>query len=138
MTDTLSVKAENYVTHFSYISSTLIKFHRIHRFEKELYEVDVLPKMWSLAIGTLKPGQVSLPGLHKEISIENNSAVFIPPFTPIRWHIHPGILEFDAFFSYYELPPDLPKQPILLKWDSTWKPRKESEIFQIIKNAKDP
>lgn len=136
MTESFSVKADNYVSKYKYLSSTLLHFHRVHRLDKVLVDIDVLPNFWTLAIGKINPGQLMVPGKKESIEISGSKAVFIPPFSPVKWIVSPGVLEFQAFLSTAQLPSDMPKQAILFDWPYSNLPQSEDEIYQILRNPK--
>ncbi|MCB0385199.1 MAG: helix-turn-helix transcriptional regulator [Bdellovibrionales bacterium] len=136
MSDQLTVRAENYVTHFQFLAKDLIQFNRIHRFDQSVTEVDSLPGVWSLAIGDLHPGLVKVPTENGLIDLRGPVAVFIPPFSPVQWLIEPCILEFKAFISPTPLPPGIPHKPFYFAWPNHCLPKSVSEVFAVIKDLK--
>ncbi|USN46497.1 MAG: helix-turn-helix transcriptional regulator [Pseudobdellovibrionaceae bacterium] len=130
----LTVKAENYVSKFSFLDSSLIRFDRIHRFPSSITEIDVLPGLWSIAIGSPDPGQLSVSTEDGPFAIVGPHMVFIPPFSIINWDVSPGLFEFTALIGLSDLPSDVPKVPFIAIHETGLIPESTEEAIQLVRS----
>ena len=92
MTESFTVEAENYVSHFNFLSDNLIQFDRIHRYHKKSLDVDTMPRVWTLAVAQLRPNQIRVPTDSGFKELLGPTAVFMPPFSPVQWRNEPTLL----------------------------------------------
>lgn len=133
--DSLTVKAENYVSKFSFLDNQLVRFDRIHRFNKHAVEIDALPGLWSVAIATPEPGQLSVQTDNGPLKILGPSFAFIPPFSLVEWDIQPGLLEFTAFLCASDPPPELGPRAFVCSFQDENIPCNTDELFALIRRC---
>lgn len=72
-----------------------------------------------------------------QVRINDGSAVFLPPFSIVKWLVRADFVKFETLFSYTALPNDLGALPALaFPWTSADLPCDSDTVFDILRDAK--
>ena len=129
------VNGKSYNSNFKILSENLLFFNRTHTRKGIVSEIDAFPNMWTLAFANVDPDKVGVWRQGQKIRVEGPWAVFIPPFSMVKWHLMPGTLVWDAFLSFAPLPLNLQEKAFVFPWNGKDKPNNLKEIINLLENA---
>lgn len=132
MKPTLTVKANNYVSNYYFLENDIIRFDRVHRVTHEMKLVEALPRVWTLAFGSIEPNQIFVPIEGGEYELNGPCAVFTPPCCPVQWHLLPGVMEFTVFIGSQKIPNFELNQPMVFNWTGKSLPSHLDQIVELL------
>lgn len=131
------ITADTYRANISYVEQDLAFMLREQRFPAKTTHIDTYGAQWLLAFAVPTHVQGFIRSGRRLISMQGPVAVFVPPFSIVEWHLSVGVLDWLSFTSPTALPEDVPKQPVVFKWNGML-PQTKNEIFKMIATAQDP
>ena len=63
------------------------------------------------------------------------SAIFVPPFSIVKWHFLPGNFSFDSYFSTQQIPVKNWTEPFAVLLKTKTPPKNPDEIFELLKHS---
>lgn len=133
----IEVKGHSYSSEFQILEKDLLFFKRVHSRKKVATEVDAFPNMWSFGFGEIHLNQVSVYRKGQILKADGPWAIFIPPFSSVKWRIMPGTFIWSAYLSTAKLPEFISHHPMAFPWQPMNTPQSVDEILNIVKEATD-
>jgi AraC-like DNA-binding protein len=131
------IEAESYKSDLLVLSPGFHFFRRVQNVAATNDDVDAFGNFWSLAFGYFKPGQISVHDGIEFVPIIGSRAMWVPPFSTLRWRLGAGQLIWHSYLSKTPPPPTLAEIPFLMEMNWDQLPRSVHEIEMIVNAATD-
>ena len=113
---------------------TLLMDRTVHQ-PAAAVQIDVFGLCWAFSTATIPPGMVWFERHGNLIPVVGNIAVFVPPFSVMKWHLSPGPFRYESIFFAVEPPPFLPKEPVIFAVEDTRCPTTLAQVLAMIGRA---
>ncbi|MCB0391907.1 MAG: AraC family transcriptional regulator [Bdellovibrionales bacterium] len=133
MTTTV-VSGETFTSYYVKLQNDLVYLKRHHNWKNTSVQTDISGKQWWLFFGCFKNDEVKVYSNKEWLGSHENCAILLPPFSQIRWLLQPSIIEWEAYISSSDLPPELCDGPYILPWNEPQRIHSSSELIQKIKS----
>ena len=132
------IQFENYSTLIYRIAPKLSFLQRNQEVTSIKQNFDVFPESWFLFLSNMPVGQVSVVIKGREIFLVPPKAIFLPPYSLIRWKQYPGECKWFAIRGETKLPDQLMvSDPFVFSWDLNLELKSLEQILDVVKKGKD-
>lgn len=132
------IQFENYSTLIYQLTPKLHFLQRDQEVREIKYNFDVFPESWFLFLSNMPEHQLSVIIKDREFVLLPPKAIFLPPYSIIRWKQYPGDCQWFAIRGETKLPDKLMvSDPFTFSWDLEIEFNSLDQILNIIKNGKD-
>lgn len=136
MEDLGRVIANNYSNKVTLVETGLIRFFRTHHWSQpQKTHIDVFSRFWSLAFIDGRHSQIAAENNGQKVLINDAMAIFIPPFSIVKWHIISPTIEWMGYYSDLSLQNISLREPVMFPWHGLSLPDSHREICEILKSA---
>lgn len=125
------VQAESYRSDFVFLDPKLYFFKRTQQADRPREVIDTFSEFWGLAIGNMEPGQVEVYDGNQFIPIVGQRAVWIPPFTVVRWRLAQVNMTWFSYMSSTPPPVMFPNRPCVFDLNVESLPISIEELSQL-------
>lgn len=131
------VSTKTYSVEFNRLESDLILMRRVIDRMDLCIDTEVYP-YWSFVIVNDVRGQLSMARPGFKVDLRRETAIFVPPFQVIEWHVGPGTVDFTVFISKALLPGHFSPSPLAFPYVDKILPESLSEIIAVLQRAQQP
>lgn len=126
------VHAQTYSHRVHVLAPDFVFFERDHQITQAHAIQDAFGPSWILGLAHVEANQVAVSRKGGFVHFEGLLAFFMPPYTIVKWHLHPGRLQWIGYMSERPLPPGLPQEAVCFRWTEKSLPVSVEQIHRIL------
>ncbi|MCB0369123.1 MAG: helix-turn-helix transcriptional regulator [Bdellovibrionales bacterium] len=128
----IEIQTKHYQSRIKVIDNNLCFTERSHYYSKKITHVETFGPNWILVFGIVPPERVFIQCPDGLYHLSGPVALFIPSFFVIKWHINPGVLNFNIISSSTILKLDQENKAKIFKWNPNVLPKNWSDVKSIL------